>query len=170
MQALAERTARALALAGGALLIGLGLLVCASVTGRALGHLSGAAWLPEGLAAWLGTFGQIRGDYELVEMGAAICVFAFLPFADVSGAHARVEVFTERLALRPWLERGWALVMALALTTIAWRLGVGTADKLRNGQTSFIFAIPIWWPYAACLVLACLGALISWIRLFGRAR
>ncbi|NDV00723.1 TRAP transporter small permease subunit [Pseudoroseicyclus tamaricis] len=166
---LAEALARAMALAGGGLLVALGLFICVSVTGRALGNLGGAGWMPEELGAWLGRFGQIRGDYELVEMGAAICVFAFLPFADVAGAHARVEVFTERMRGRLWLERGWALLMALALTLIAWRLGVGTLDKLGNGQTSFIFAVPLWIPYAASFVLAVLGALISWVRLAGRA-
>ncbi|MGZ9809709.1 TRAP transporter small permease [Pseudoroseicyclus sp. H15] len=165
MAALAERLARGMALAGGALLVALGLLICVSVTGRGLGSLSGAAWLPEGLAAWLGRFGQIRGDYELVEMGAAICVFAFLPLADLTMVHARVEVFTERFGGRHWLDRGWALLMALALTIIAWRLGVGTGDKMRNGQTSFIFAIPLWWPYAACFVLAVMGAALSWLKL-----
>src|SRR5690606_33171079 len=65
--------AKGTALVGGAVLIGLVVLVVASVTGRAL--------------LWAG-LRPVPGDYELVEAGTAFAVFAFLPWAHLERGHA----------------------------------------------------------------------------------
>ena len=55
------------ALFGGVLLCLMILMVVASITGRAL--------VPMGLA-------PVPGDFELIEVGAAVVVFFFLPWTD----------------------------------------------------------------------------------------
>lgn len=147
MQALA----RGLALAGGAVLLALVAMICASVAGNALGRL--------GLAG----FGPVRAGYELTELAIAFVVFSFLPLAQIERAHATVEVFTARLGLRAnaALARLWALGMAAAMVLIAWRLGVGTAAKAASGETTFLLALPLWWAYAACTGAAWVAAVVT---------
>jgi TRAP-type C4-dicarboxylate transport system permease small subunit len=157
---LMQGLARALALAGGMVLLALVGLVCASVAGNALARLGVAG------------FGPVRAGFELVELGIAFVIFACLPYAQLGRAHATVELFTARLP-RPALaalDRFWALAMALAMALIAWRLGVGTLAKMRSHETTFLLALPLWWAYAACFVAAALAALITaWDALRGRA-
>ncbi|PKP71895.1 MAG: C4-dicarboxylate ABC transporter permease [Alphaproteobacteria bacterium HGW-Alphaproteobacteria-4] len=151
LERLMRGLAQGLALVGGAVLLALVAMVCASVAGNALARL--------GLAG----FGPVRAGYELVELGVAFVVFAFLPLAQLDRAHATVEVFTARLPARAnaALMRFWALGMAAAMVLIAWRLGAGTSAKARSGETTFLLAIPVWWAYAACTAAAAVAALVA---------
>lgn len=143
--------ARGLALLGGAVLIGLIALICASVAGNALGRLGVAG------------AGPLRAGYELTELAIAFVVFSFLPLAQVERAHATVEVFTARLGPRvnAALARLWALGMAAAMVLVAARLGVGTAAKAAGGETTFLLALPLWWAYAACTAAAWAAAAVT---------
>ncbi|MEM6897355.1 MAG: TRAP transporter small permease, partial [Pseudomonadota bacterium] len=60
-----EALARTLAYLGGAILVALALMTLASIVGR---------WVNTG------PIRSIAGDYELVEAGVGIAVFAFLPW------------------------------------------------------------------------------------------
>ncbi|MDP2063812.1 MAG: TRAP transporter small permease subunit [Phaeovulum sp.] len=143
--------ARGLALAGGAVLLALVAMICVSVAGSALARLG------------VPGFGPVRAGYELVELGIAFVVFAFLPLAQLDRAHATVEVFAARLPRRAnaALGRIWALGMAAVMLLIAWRLGAGTFAKARSGETTFLLALPIWWAYAACCVAAWVAAVVT---------
>ncbi|MBW6506218.1 MAG: TRAP transporter small permease [Rhodobacteraceae bacterium] len=143
--------ARGMALAGGAVLLALVAMICVSVVGNALAR------------AGLAGFGPVRAGYELVELGMAFVVFAFLPLAQLDRAHAAVEVFTARLPRRAnsALARFWAVAMAAVTALVAWRLGVGALAKAQSGETTFLLAIPVWWAYAACCVAAVAAALVT---------
>lgn len=152
--------AQGLALAGGAVLFALVTMVCVSVAGSALARFG------------VPGVGPVRAAYELVELGIAFVVFAFLPLAQLDRAHATVEVFAARLPRRAnaALSRFWALGMAAAMVLIAWRLGVGTAAKASSGETTFLLSLPLWWAYAACCAAASVAALVTaWDALWGRA-
>lgn len=151
--------AKALALAGGFILIGLIVLTCVSIIGRALG------------------LGTIRGIYDLTEIGMAAAVFAFLPWCQLKGGHATVELFT------PMFARGFNNVLTLifdaAMLFVAaigtWRLYAGMLDKYGYGETTLIAQIPLWQGYAACMVgavgcviVAAFCVLRSLARLAGR--
>ncbi|MFB2532345.1 TRAP transporter small permease [Paracoccus sp. p4-l81] len=142
---LALALARALALIGGAILIALIAMICISITTRALG------------------FGPVTGDYELVELGTALAVFAFLPFCQITGAHARVDVLTHRLGPRGWalLDGLWAVALAVVMALIAWKLAEGMAGKRMAAETTFLRQIPVWWAYAGALPMAAVAALIA---------
>ena len=166
--------ARALALMGGAVLIGLVLSTTASIMGRSLntvGHLSALSNLG-GLAQLLKFFGPINGDYELVEAGVAIAVFAFLPLCQLNRAHAMVDVFTGFLGSR--FNAGLALIWEVLLTAIlflvTWRISVATLEKFRYGETTFLLQMPLWWSYAICTVIAGIAAFVGFYVVWGRVK
>ena len=117
MSHIAARLAVFSALTGGVTLIGLVVLTCVSVAGRAL--------IPFGFSA-------IPGDYELMQAGIGFAVFCFLPYCQVVAGHATVDVFTARLGRRPnrVIAAFWEIVFALVLIAISWRLFDGFLGKL----------------------------------------
>lgn len=160
--------ARVMAALGGVVLGGLILLTCASVLGRGLntlGHsdlLVGAGFLGD-LATTLQGFGPITGDFELVEAGIAFAVFAFLPWCQMRGGHAAVDLVTNALTAR--LNRAlvafWEVVFALVMILIAWRIQVGALGKMSNGETTYLLQFPVWWAYGASSFAALIAAVVA---------
>ena len=148
-----ERLAVLSALAGGVVLCALIAMTCVSILGRAAGPL--------------GT-GPVPGDFELIELGIAFVVFAFLPLAQLRGAHAVVDLATARLPqrARAGLTAFWDAVLTLALAIILWRLALGMEERLAYNDQSYLLRIPLWWAYAACLPPAAIavatGAFVTW--------
>ena len=138
---IAEAIGRALALAGGFVLLGLTVLTCYSILGRALLSLD----LP---------IRPIRGIYDMTEIGIAAAIFAFLPWAQLREAHARVDLFQWAIPtkvdqiLDVVFNAGMAFVAAIG----GYRLYLGMLDKMSYGETTLIAQIPVWQGYAACLV------------------
>ncbi len=141
LQTLAETLARVLALAGGAVLLILIALTCVSITGRAL--------LPLDIG-----LGPIRGIYDMTEIGMAAAIFAFLPWAQFTEAHARVDLF--QWAIPRKMDQFFDLLFNAAMAFVAYmgtqRLYLGMQDKLSYGETTLIAQIPVWQGYAAGLV------------------
>ena len=130
-----DRLCRALAVAGGALLGGLSLLVVASVAGRACCN----APLP--------------GDYELAQIAVAVAVSLCLPWCQLRRGHIAVDFFTTRLTPRTQvrLDAVGALVLAFVSALLAWRAAVGAVDLHVVGETTMIVGFPLWLGYAATL-------------------
>jgi len=137
----ASLLAQALALLGGAALVALVVMTCLSISGRSLTALG---------------LNQIPGDFELMELGVGFAVFCFLPWTQFSRGQARVDMFEP--VFPPRLNALLDLVADLAALAvaglIAWRLYLGTLDKLSYQETTFILQAPIWQAYAA----ACVGS------------
>jgi TRAP-type C4-dicarboxylate transport system permease small subunit len=157
-----------MALLGGVVLTAVILITCLSILGRAVNsvlHSDIMMSVAPGLAQWLIDLGigAVRGAYEMVEAGMAFCIFAFLPFCQVTSGHASVDVFTNMLprGANRVLDLLIAVAFAVALVTIALQLNEGMARKLSSGQTSLLLEYPIWWSYAASLVGAVLAAIVS---------
>jgi TRAP-type C4-dicarboxylate transport system permease small subunit len=145
---LLEWLAKLLAVFGGAVLTALTLMSLYSVTMR---NVVGA---------------PIQGDFELVQMGCAISVAAFLPFTQLRDGNIFVDFFTARASARTkaTLDGIGSLLVGLALALIAWRTGVGASDALRNQETTMIMGLPTWWGYglmAPSFAVAALAALYS---------
>ncbi len=160
-----EGLARWLAYAGGAVLVGLALMTVASIIGRAL--------LPWGL-------GPIKGDFELVEAGCAIAIFAFLPWCQLKRGHVTVDIFIQSLPQRAQAFLGLVgdLLLAVAAYVILWRLWLGFGEKFPYGsealrdllgmgykpffvETTYELEMPIWIPYAAALVGAAMFFIVA---------
>ncbi|HVL72880.1 MAG TPA: TRAP transporter small permease [Beijerinckiaceae bacterium] len=146
--------ARALAVAGGTLLVGIGLLVTGSVLSR---------WLRNQAVA---------GDFELVQMGLALAVFAFLPLCQAHRGNIIVDTFTMKLPLRAQraLDGIWDLVFATVAALIAWRLTIGAAEAFRTGSTSMVLAIPIGYAIYACAAMAAFLAIVCLVTATERFR
>lgn len=168
---------KGMAYVGGAVLSALVGIVVLSVIGRELnGMLHGDFFqnTMKGFADALldfripGIWGDIKigpfnGDYEIVEAGMAFTIFSFLPLAHITGAHATVDVFTQKLSERQnrILTLVIDVVFAVVLVIIAVQLYQGTLSKHKSGQTTFLLQFPIWWAYALSLVGAVIAAIVS---------
>jgi TRAP-type C4-dicarboxylate transport system permease small subunit len=154
---LLDGLARLLALFGGALAVCLALLVSTSITLRALG------------------LGGVRGDFEFVQMGVALIVFAFMPWCQARRGNVMVDSFTTRLPPRfqAALDALWEVVFAAMMALIAWRLGAGALEAARSSTTTMVLLLPIAPAIAACAILAGFTALIALamaiVRFRGRA-
>lgn len=159
MMKYANLIARWLALAGGAFLCVLTLMVVLSVSMRALGAI--------GLK-------PVPGDFELVEMGTAIAVFFFLPWCYLRNGHAMVDLAYMHLPVP--MQRAVAVLSdVLMLATwivLTWRLGVAVGDKFGEHETTFILQIPLWIAHAIGFAGAVIGcavylaktlAVIGWV-------
>tara|TARA_R100001530_G_scaffold128139_1_gene97720 strand:+ start:93 stop:731 length:639 start_codon:yes stop_codon:yes gene_type:complete len=162
------KLARFSAILGGFVLSALILLIVVSVAGRGLNTLMHeliAAGFLIGLARSLleAGVGPVTGDFELVEAGVAFAIFAFLPLAQITGAHARVDVLSSRLppAFNRTLDLAWDLLFAVVLVVIAWRLWGGMLGKMRYNETTMLLQFPVWWAYAVSLIGACVAAIVA---------
>lgn len=145
---LIHRLAAALALAGGLVLIAMTVLTVASVSGRAL--------IPLGLDA-------VPGAYELVELGSAFAIFAFLPWCQLNRGHVTVDLVMNAVGFRGnrLADLSANLLMTAAAGVLAWRLWLGMLDKQRYGETTYILGLPLWIGYAAAAVGAVLFVIVS---------
>lgn len=153
--AVVDRLFAGLSMLGGLSLLGLGLLVTASVLSR-----------------WFG-FGGISGDFEMVQMLTAVGIFAFLPLCQIKRGHIFVDTFTGRLPAR-WragLDGLWDLLAALAFGFIAWRMLLGASEAFASGTVTMVLSFPVGWAILACALvsgLACAAALIAARRMLAR--
>lgn len=142
---LLDRLARLLAMLGGVLAVCLALLVSTSITLRALG------------------LGGVRGDFEFVQMGVALIVFAFMPWSQARRGNVMVDSFTTKLPLRfqVALDALWEVVFAAMMALIAWRLGAGAMEAAHSSTTTMVLLLPIAPAIAACALLAGFTALVA---------
>ena len=138
---LAGWIATVLALVGGAILLGIVAMTCVSIIGR--------AFVPLNIG-----LGPIRGIYDFTEIGMAAAIFAFLPWAQLQEAHARVDLF-QPVIPKP-MDRLLELLFNIGMLAVAyvgsWRLYLGMLDKQTYGETTLIAQVPVWYGYAAALV------------------
>lgn len=151
MRHLVTTAARLWALLGGLLLLGIVGVTAVSV---AMDLLRNA---------------PIPGDFELVQLGCAVAVFAFLPWSQVSRGHVTVDIFTRRAG--PRLRKatsaaGSALMMLFALLLL-WRMGLGLFayyDPVYP-ETTAILGIPVWLAFPPMLASCALWAAASAVTL-----
>lgn len=127
--------AKAFALGGGLVLIGLTVMSLVSVVGRA----AFAKPLP--------------GDYELIQLGSAIAVAAFLPLCQMRGGHVLVDFFTanSRASVRATLDTLGAVLMGIAAAVFTWRMIAGAIGLQQANDQTTILEIPTW--YAVALMV-----------------
>ncbi|MBN9279988.1 MAG: TRAP transporter small permease [Hyphomicrobium sp.] len=131
--------AKLLAIVGGILLVALAVMSVVSIVGRAFSRLG---------------LGPVPGDFELIEAGCAVAIFAFLPWCQFRQGHVTVDLLGSYLPPRPWafLAVAGNIAMSIISAVVAWQLWLGFRDKLAYGETSMILQMPIWWGYAAGVV------------------
>ena len=119
-----RRLSDRLALAGGILMLALAVLVTVSVLKR---------WLtPQG----------VPGDFELMQIGLALAVFAFMPWCQLRGGNLFVDTFTGRLppGLQRRLDGLWTLVYAAVAAAIAVMMAAGAVETLATEPAAWCWA------------------------------
>ncbi|MET0509052.1 MAG: TRAP transporter small permease [Burkholderiaceae bacterium] len=126
-----ERLARLLAWAGGMMMTAITLMSVYSVVMR---NLVGR---------------PIQGDLELVQMGCAISIAAFLPLCQLRNGHIIVDFFTSRAtdATRHRLDALGSVLIGLVMALLAWRTLVGAIEAYANLETTMIMGLPLWVGY-----------------------
>lgn len=139
-------TSRVLAWFGAFVLALISVMTVASVIGRAL--------------AFAG-LGPVRGDFELVEAGAALAVFCFMPWCHLQGGHAAVDMLWKAYPapMRRTLQVLTDALMLIVWVLLVWRMAVAMHDYYSNGEVTFILQMKVWWGYAASMVPAVLGCI-----------
>ena len=160
-----ETLARFLSYGGGILLASMAVLTVISVIGRRFTGMG---------------LGPIKGDFELVEAGCAIALFAFMPFAQLRRAHVTVDLFVSAFSHRVQAILGFLgdLLITVASAVIFWQFWKGFGEKFPYGpdglrtalgmgakpffpETTYELEIPIWIPYALALVGALFFVVVS---------
>ena len=114
----------------------------------------------------------IRGDIELMEIGASIAIAAFLPLCELRGTHIKVDAFTMKAS--PLVQRtldGFAHLLCMAAALIlAWRTSLQMLDNMEYGDVSTLLSIPLWIPLMCIVPSLVLLALCSLARLIDMFR
>ncbi len=110
----------------------------------------------------------IRGDIELMEMGAAVAIATFLPLCELRGTHIKVDAFTMKMSagVQRSLDACGHLLCLLAALILAWRTGLQLFDNLEYGDVSTLLSIPMWIPLLLIVPSLILLALASAYRIF----
>ena len=114
----------------------------------------------------------ILGDQEIVELGCAIAIFAFMPYCQMRAANVIVDFFTARLSqsARDCLDALMNAIFSACILVVTWRLAVGGIGTFDSGDASMFLRIPLWWGYSfafvACVLwsLACLYSVARSLR------
>ena len=123
-----ERFLRALALGGGAVLLGLMALIAFDVVMR------------------YGLRIPFLGAYEMTELAMALIVFLGLPYCAATGGHVAVDVFAPALD-RPQLRWFGALIhlAGAALTAVmAWQAALYAMGSRSRGEATNMLKIDLW--------------------------
>ena len=133
---------RGVGFAGGAVLVALILLTVTSIVLREL------------------TGRPIPGDFELVEIGCAVAMFAFLPYCQLVGGNVMVEFVTARAPapLRGLLDTLSNLAYTAIAALLAWRLALGGRDIFSYSETTMVLGVPVWWAFVPIVLSVALLA------------
>jgi TRAP-type C4-dicarboxylate transport system permease small subunit len=120
----------------------------------------------------------ILGDQEIVELGCAIAIFAFMPYCQMRAANVIVDFFTApfSLATRDFLDALMNGAFSACVLLVTWRLAIGAMGAFNAGDASMFLRIPLWWGYSfalfACVLwtLACFYSVVRSLRFMRLAK
>jgi TRAP-type C4-dicarboxylate transport system permease small subunit len=131
------RTATGVAVVGGLVLFALTLLTVISVVGR------------------VAFSAPIPGDFELVELGMAVAIFAFLPYCQIVRGNVIVDVFTTRASprTRAVLDGVGNLLFTAIAALLTWRAAIGGLEIRSYHETTMVLQVPVWWGYVPAVAI-----------------
>ena len=118
----------------------------------------------------------IRGEFDVVRLGAGALVFAFLPYCQMVRGNVIVDFMTgwAPAQAKAVLDALGGLLFAAVCGLLAWRMTVGGFEMYDTGQVTAVVKIPYWWSFpvaVGCLTLLAIVCLYtSWrdIRKMGK--
>jgi len=149
-----ERACIWLAIAGGFVMLGFTAVSVLSIASRSF-------------------FGSpLIGDFELVERGTAIAVFAMLPYCHVRGGNVAVDMFVGMFppAMRRTLAVASDVLFAFVAALMTWRLALGGINQFEFNDMSMMLQIPTSWIFVPIVVSMALLTLVCIARLLRGGR
>ena len=133
------------AILAGVLLTGITLMTCLSVIGRNT------------------TGDTLVGDFELTGVAAGAAIALFLPWCQFRRSNIIVDFFTSGASARTnrLLDRMGALLLALAMSLLAWRTVLGGMSAWQTQSASMMLGFPEWIVYSFMVPPLVLTALIG---------
>lgn len=152
MEHWAERLASFFAIVGGLLLLVACILTVLSIFGSIV-------------------LRPLPGEIELVEALCGLAVFAFLPFCQLKRGHVGVDIVISAFGrgAMNWSQLIGDILIAFLFGLITWRHAIGTMDKFENGEITPLLLLPVWWGFAAALVLLIVNLIVSVFVVFADA-
>ncbi len=88
----------------------------------------------------------LPGDFELVELGCGIAVFAFLPYCHLKKGNVIVDFFTLKASdsFKRLLDLAGNVVYLGIAVLLLWRMVLGGLDRLASHESTMILAVPLW--------------------------
>lgn len=108
----------------------------------------------------------VRGDMELMEMGAAIAIASFLPLCELRGMHIKADAFTLALshAKKTILDIIAHVLCCFAALVLTWRSWVQMQDYREFGDVSTLLSVPLWIPFMLIIPSIFLLAVCAFAR------
>ena len=149
-----EWLAKTCAVLAGVLLTVITLMTCVSLIGR-------------NTTGW-----TLVGDFELSGSAAGAAIALFMPWCQMRRGNIIVDFFTAKAseATQDRLDRVGALFLALCMSLLAWRTGIGGLNAWKSGAGSMMLGFPEWIVYVFMvppLVLTAVIGLMQAARGFG---
>jgi TRAP-type C4-dicarboxylate transport system permease small subunit len=96
----------------------------------------------------------VPGDYELVKHFAAVAIFSFLPYCQLTGGNVTVDIFTEGMSAR---SKAWmgllSALFAVAFSLVLLRqMSLGFRDYVRYPEMTATLHLPLWTAFPPILV------------------
>ena len=148
-----HRVSTGMAVAAGLVLAAMAVMTVVSITGRSL-VFAGLSPIP--------------GDFELVEMGCAIAVFALLGHCHLNRGHVTVDILMGRLPTGPFnfLRLMGDLSIAAIALVVCWRMWFGLQEKIAYGESTMILGAPLWLGYSLSFIgavwMVVVGIYVLW--------
>ena len=129
------RTTLVLALLGVLIISALAVMLCVTIVARKL-------------LGW-----QVNGDYELVQVFAAVSMSMLFPWCHITGGNVIVDLLTAGLPrhVNRGLDRIGSLLLAVMALVLAWRTGLLVQQTMAHGTFTPLLAWPVWIPQALML-------------------
>lgn len=146
--------ARLSALFAGTVMMVVAVVTCGSIFSR---QFLGAALL---------------GDFELVQVGMAFSVAAFMPICQLRRGNIIVDFFTMRASrrTRDLLDRVGCLLLAAMCGLLAWRTLLGGLSAKESGSVTMLLQFPEWTAFLAMVPPLALTAFIALVQALGKLR
>lgn len=130
---------------GGLILIAIASMTVVSVVGRAFFS------------------SPILGDVELVQLGCAVVVSCFLPYAQFRRANIIVDFFTTQASAgtQRRMDAVGTLLYTGVMVLVCWRVGAGGVAIHEAQEKSMLMGLPLWVPYLLMLPGLALCVLIG---------
>lgn len=116
-----------------------------------------------------------RGEFEIVDLGIATAVFAFLPLAQFARGYVIVDLVTQRAPprVKAGLDALAGVLFAATMAILAWRMLLGGMDIARTGEHTTMLHLKYWWsfvvavPSLVLLAMVCLYTAFTDLRKAG---